>query len=69
MRETYPITTETLNILDGHAKQIALEMDVDKSYLYQILSSVEADPFGKFRDYSQKPRPMGGQGANINERQ
>jgi hypothetical protein len=47
MRETYPLTTETLNILDGHAKQIALEMDVDKSYLYQILSSVEADPFGE----------------------
>lgn len=49
MRETYPITDQTLNILDGNAKQIATEMDVDKSYIYQILSSVEADPFGKFR--------------------
>lgn len=48
-RETYPLTSESRTVLTDHVKDIALEMSVDASYLYQILSSAECDPFGKFR--------------------
>ena len=48
-RETYPLSTETSKVLSNHVKAIAIEMDVDPSYLYQILSSVVGDPFANFR--------------------
>lgn len=48
-RETYPLSKETRAVLTDNVADIAAEMDVHTSYLYQILSSVECDPFGKFR--------------------
>lgn len=48
MRETYRLTSETRAVLTDNVTAIAAEMDVNTSYLYQILSSVESDPFAKF---------------------
>lgn len=49
MRETYPLTDPTLEVLSGHVTEIASEWEKSTGYLYQILSSLEPDPFGKFR--------------------
>lgn len=49
MRVTYDLTDETRKVLTDNVKAIALEMDVNESYLYQILSSVECDSFAKYR--------------------
>lgn len=49
MRESYPVSDETRMVLTDRVKPVASEMDVDTSYLYQILSSATCDPFGKFR--------------------
>lgn len=51
MRETYPLSDETRQVLCNgtSVKEIASEMDVNDSYIYQILSSVECDSFAKFK--------------------
>jgi len=49
MRMNYPLTQETRTVLTDNVKQIACEMDVDTSYLYQMLSSVECDSFARFK--------------------
>ncbi len=49
MRETYPLSTETLKVLTDRVGDISEEMDVTTAYLYQILNSDTCDPFAKFR--------------------
>lgn len=48
-RETYQLTDETRAVLTDKVIPIASEMDVNESYLYQLLSGVGNDCFSKFR--------------------
>jgi len=47
-RMTYTLSSQSRKILTDHVKDIAIEFDCNDSYLYQILSEVETDPFAKF---------------------
>lgn len=49
MRQIYEISDETRAVLTDKVIPIAAEMDVNTSYLYQILSGVGTDCFSKFR--------------------
>lgn len=49
MRYDYPLTDETLAVLTDNVADIAAEMDVNVSYLYQILSGSQNDCFAKFQ--------------------
>lgn len=48
MRHQYDLTTETSKVINGHAQQIAEEMDVADKYIYRIQGGTETDPFAKF---------------------
>lgn len=49
MRTTYELSDQTREVLTDAVASIATEWDKNPSYLYQILSNVECDPFAKFR--------------------
>lgn len=48
-RNTYPLSDETLRVLSSDKKAFAEAFPCNESYVYQILSNVEPDPFPKFR--------------------
>lgn len=49
MRHTYSLTTETIKVINGHAKEIADEMDFDPQNVYAVLAQTDNDPFAKFK--------------------
>lgn len=48
-RRDYELTTQTVKVMNGSAKNVAEEMDVSDKYIYAILAGTETDPFSKFQ--------------------
>lgn len=48
MRHAYPLTKETIKVVNGHAAAVAEEMDVSDKYVYGILAGTNPDPFAYF---------------------
>ena len=47
-RHNYPLTRETVKVLNGSAQAVAEEMSVSPTAIYNILESNTTDPFSKF---------------------
>lgn len=48
VRHCYELQPETIKAINGHAQNVAEEMDVSDKHIYAILAGTETDPFSKF---------------------
>ena len=48
MRRSYKISDETIKVINGHARTVAIEYGCEEQYIFSILSNAQTDPFAKF---------------------
>jgi hypothetical protein len=48
MKFTYRLTQQTIQAINGHAQQVAEEMDCSPKHIYSILAGTYTDPFAVF---------------------
>jgi desulfoferrodoxin (superoxide reductase-like protein) len=47
-RHDYPLSDETINVINGHATEVAEHFGCNPSHIYNILGGTETDAFSRF---------------------